>query len=178
MTETTGHKTAAGAPAPDTAAELRRLASERQRLRYLEGVLPLLGRRLREMKQEVYGGIRVTQNWSFLPGRANPGDPTAALAARAAEIALQDEYRQMEKRVRDMERERSALRRRQELLACGLRALPEEQRFLVETKIMDGRSWPETEDLYEKTYGYRLHRDTLRRRVGQAVKALTKEQTA
>ena len=52
MTETTGHKTAAGAPAPDTAAELRRLASERQRLRYLEGVLPLLGRRLREMKQE------------------------------------------------------------------------------------------------------------------------------
>ena len=178
MTKATGQGTAAGVQAPDPAAELRRLASERQRLRYLEGVLPLLGRRLREMRREVYGGIRVTQSWSFLPGRTGPGDATAALAARAADIALQDEYRQLEKRIRDMDRERSVLRRRQELLACGLRALPEEQRFLVETKIMDGRSWPETEDLYEKAYGLRLHRDTLRRRVGQAVNALTKEQTA
>ena len=73
-------------PAGLTLDELRRRAAERGRIRYLEKVIPLLIKRQRELKNGVYGGLRLTQSWAFLPGRPGPADPTAAAAARAAEI--------------------------------------------------------------------------------------------
>ena len=173
MTKATGQGTAAGVQAPDPAAELRRLASERQRLRYLEGVLPLLGRRLREMRREVYGGIRVTQSWSSLPGRPGRADPTAAVAARAAEIENQEEYRRTEQRIRALTQERDLLRRRKDLFDCCLTALPEEQRFLIEAKVLEEKSWTDVEKLYENRYGIHLHRDTLRRRLHTAVQTIS-----
>ena len=67
--------------------ELRRRAAERGRLRYLERMIPLLLKRQRELKHEVYGGIRVTQSWSSLPGRPGrairpPPSPPAPLKSK------------------------------------------------------------------------------------------------
>ena len=159
-------------PAGLTADELRRRAAERGRLRYLEKVIPLLIKRQRELKNGVYGGLRLTQSWAFLPGRPGPADPTAAAAARAAEIEQQEEYRQTEQRLRALSQERDQLRRRMDLFNCCLTALPEEQRFLLEARVLEEKSWPEVEKLYENRYGVRLHRDTLRRRLGQAVRTV------
>ena len=49
-------------PAGLTMDELRRRAAERGRLRYLEKIIPLLIKRQRELKNEVYGGLRLTQS--------------------------------------------------------------------------------------------------------------------
>ena len=155
-----------------TLQALRARASERGRLRYLEKFIPLLLQRRREIRQEIYGGVRTTQSWAFLPGRPGPADPTAAAAARAADIASNEEYRRNEQRIRELTAERDRLRRRQELFACCMTALPEEQQFLVETKVMEDRPWGELEKLYENRYGVRLHRDTLRRRLREAVRVL------
>ena len=159
-------------PAGGTLEELRRRASERRRLRYLEGVIPLLLQKLREMKREIYGDIRITQSWAFQPGRPGVGDPTAAVAARAAEITAQEEYRQTERRIRELTAERDRLRRRQDLFRCCLTALPEEQQFLIEAKVLEGKPWAELERLYENRYGERLHRDTLRRHLDQAIRTM------
>ena len=159
-------------PAGLTADELRRHAAERGRLRYLEKIIPLLIKRQRELKNGVYDGLRLTQSWAFLPGRPGPADPTAAAAARAAEIEQQEEYRQTEQRIRALSQERDQLRRRMDLFDCCLTALPEEQRFLLEARVLEEKSWPEVERLYENRYGVRLHRDTLRRRLGQAVRTV------
>ena len=152
--------------------EFRRRAAERGRLRYLEKIIPLLIKRQRELKNGVYGGLRLTQSWAFLPGRPGPADPTAAAAARAAEIEQQEEYRQTEQRLRALSQERDQLRRRMDLFDCCLTALPEEQRFLLEARVLEEKSWPEVERLYENRYGVRLHRDTLRRRLSQAVRTV------
>lgn len=162
-----------GQPAADKTLEALRLrASERRRLRYLEGVIPLLLQKLREMKRDAYGGIRVTQSWAFQPGRPGVGDPTAAVAARAADITADEEYRKNEQHLRKLMAERDQLRRRQELFRCCLNALPEEQQFLIEAKVLEDRPWAELEQLYENRYGMRLHRDTLRRRLTAAIRTM------
>ena len=153
----------------ETLAALRRQASERQRLQYLESMILLLRQKLEEMRKDIYGGIRVTQSWAFQPGRPGVGDPTAAVAVRASDIEGQEEFERTEKRLRALTRERDRLRLKQELFDCSLRALPEEERFLVEVRVMENRPWSAVENLYENQYGIRLHRDTLRRRLSAAV---------
>ena len=150
----------------------RRQISERRRLMYLESLIPLLQKKLREMKEPAYGSIRLTQNWDFLPGGAAPGNPTAAVAIRAADAENQTEYREAEEHLRAMIRERDALRGRQELFSCCLRALPEEQRFLVEAKLLEEKTWQEVETLYASRYGASPHRDTLRRHLRLALNAM------
>lgn len=162
-----------GQPAADKTLEALRLrASERRRLRYLEGVIPLLLQKLREMKRDAYGGIRVTQSWAFQPGRPGVGDPTAAVAARAADITADEEYRKNEQHLRKLMAERDQLRRRQELFRCCLTALPEEQQFLIEARVLEDKSWNELEKLYENRYSVHLHRDTLRRHLRTAIQTL------
>lgn len=154
---------------PDT---LRRCVSERMRLKYLESLIPLLEQKQRECRQDIYSGIRLTQSWEGAMAHSAPGDPTAAVAARAADLETREEYRLTEQRIRVLTQERDRLRRRQQLFTCCLTALPEEQRFLVEAKILEGKAWTSVETLYENRYGQRLHRDTLRRRLTQAVQTL------
>ena len=165
----TGHE-----PRTDCGVFLRRCASERRRLAYLEGVIPLLARRLRELRQESpYASIRVTQRWADITSSCRfPGDPTAAVAVRAADAAGQAELRETERRLRDLTFEKETLLRRQEWADCFLRALAEDQQFLVETRLLQGQPWSRVETQYEARFGVRYHRDTLRRRLAAAVQML------
>ena len=154
------------------AEHFRRQISERRRLMYLEGLIPLLQKKLREMKGNAFGSLRVTQSWAFMPRGTAVPDPTAAAAVQAAEAEHQAEYRQTQERLRALILERERLRAHQELFTCCLRALPEQHRFLVEAKLMEDRPWREVETLYAARYGSSPHRDTLRRHLHQAVQTM------
>ena len=159
-------------PGRITPDELHRAVSERRRLLYLENLIPLLRQKQRELRQDIYGSIRITQNWAFQSGKAWKADPTAAVAARAADLETQEEYSQTEQRLRALTQEREQLLRRQHFFDCCLNALPEEQRFLIEAKIVEGKTWNDIEALYENRYGSHLHRDTLRRRLSEGIRTL------
>ena len=151
---------------------LKTFRDEKGRLAYLETLVPLLIRRLREMRQDSTAGPRVTQSWSFLPRAGIIADPTGACAARAADLEQSEEYRAVQRRLQALCAERERLRRRVQLADCCLAALGDESRFLVEARLVDGRSWPQTETLYRQRYGVDYSSDTLRRKLRAACRTL------
>ena len=160
-------------PREDFGGFLRRCASERRRLAYLNGLIPLLRQKLCELRRESpYEAIRITAGWSGPAGRAVPGDPTAAVAVRAADSALRAELCRTERKLRELTAERELLSRRQDRAACCLNALREDERFVVEARVMQDLPWAQVEEAFEARFGVRYHRDTLRRRLSSAVRTL------
>ena len=159
-------------------AFLRRCASERRRLSYLDSLIPLLEKRLRELRTDSPYEVRVTANWSGMPPRPGYGDPTAAAALRAIRSDFQAEVRQTGQKFHSLALEREQLLGRQARASCYLNALTADERYLIEARVIRNTPWTRVEQEYEARFGLRYHRDTLRRRLDSAVRTLNEVTSA
>ncbi len=144
--------------------KLRRYRSDQARAEYLRRYIPLMEKRLEEMKEEALQGIGRTLPPDAVRGGAGAGNPTALLGVKAAEYALTDEMRCCRDRINSLKRECAALEAQNALTECLLSTLTEEGRFLLTRRCMDHASWSALARDYEEKYHIYFTPQTLRRR--------------
>ena len=125
--------------------KLWRYRSDQARAEYLRRYIPLMEKRLAELKEEALQGIGKALPPDAVRMASGLGDPTALLGMRAAENALTD---------------------------CLLSSLTDESRYLLTERYIKHLSWPELARRYAKHYHVDYTPLTLRRRSAQALDAL------
>ena len=105
--------------------------SDRARAEYLRRYIPLMEKRLSELKEEALQGIGRALPPDAVRVSCGPGDPTGRLAVRAAEDALTEEMRLCRDQLNGLRREAAALDAHLSLMECLLASLTEESRFLL-----------------------------------------------
>ncbi len=146
--------------------------SDRARAEYLRRYIPLMEKRLSELKEEALQGIGRALPPDAVRVSCGPGDPTGRLAVRAAEDALTEEMRLCRDQLNGLRREAAALDAHLSLMECLLASLTEESRFLLTARYLDRVSWPELARRYQERYRVDYVPLTLRRRCAHAMDAL------
>lgn len=146
--------------------------SDQARAEYLQRYIPLMEKRLSLLKEEALQNIGKAPALDAVRASAGPGDPTALMAARAAEDALTVEMRDCRDRLCRLRQESAALEAHNELMDCLLSTLTEESCWLVTCRYIDHTSWPVLAARYKERYRIDYSQLTLRRRCTQALDAL------
>ena len=147
------------------------LRSDQARAEYLRRYIPLMQKRLEEMKEEALQALGRGRPLDQMPG-AGPGDPTALLGMKAAEYALTEDMRAYRDRLGQLRRECALLEARNALTECLLASLPEEGRFLLTRRYVEHMRWPVLAREYEKQFHVDYTEQTLRRRAQRTISGL------
>ena len=145
--------------------KLWRYRSDQARAEYLRRYIPLMEKRLEEMKEDALRDIGAAQPPDAVRGASGPGNPTAVLGIRAAEYALSDEIRDFRDRLNGLRRECAALETQNALTECLLSSLPDEGRFLLTCRYVEHVGWEALARRYEERYHVDYSPLTLRRRI-------------
>lgn len=152
--------------------KLWRYRSDKARAEYLRRYIPLMEKRLAELKEEAFQSIGKALPPDAVRTASGPGDPTALLGMRAAEDALTEEMRLFRNRLWMLRRESASLDAQLALTDCLLSSLTDESRYLLTERYIKHLSWPELARRYAKHYHVNYTLLTLRRRSAQALDAL------
>ena len=151
---------------------LRRYRSDQVRAEYLRRYIPLMEKRLEEMKEEALRAIGHSLPPGAVRGMPGPGDPTAMLGAKAAEYALTDDMRDFRDRLNSLKRECAMLEAQNALTECLLASLTEEGRFLLSCRYVERMNWSALTKPYEETYRVDYSEQTLRRKIRRTLEEL------
>ena len=152
--------------------------SDRARAEYLRRYIPLMEKRLSELKEEALQGIGRALPPDAVRVSCGSGDPTGRLAVRAAEDALTEEMRLCRDRLARMKDDYAALAAQLSMTDWLLATLPEESRFLVTARLADRLRWEDLPPRYHARFGIYYSVMTLRRRCAEAVDALCQTSAA
>ena len=152
-------------------SRLWRYRSDQARKEYLRGYIPLMEQKLEYLREDAYASIGARR---WMPGGrpSGPGDPTALLAARAAEDALSPEMRACRDQLRKLRREYTELNVWLSMTECMLASLDEESRFLLTARYIDHTRWMTLPDAYHQQFHEYYSENTLRRRLYRALDTL------
>ncbi len=150
---------------------LWRNRSDRARLEYLQRCIPLMRERLERLKADELQAIGRAPAMDAVR-RGGVGDPTAALALKAAEYTLTDEMRLCAAQLRRMAREAAELEAQLAITDFLLATLPDESRFLLTQRCIEHTRWQDLTERYQARYGVYLSGMSLRRHMNQALDAL------
>ena len=151
---------------------LWRTRSDQARAEYLSKYIPLMEKRLAQMKEEALQGLGRGVCWEMPPRGGSPGDPTAQMALKAADYTMTEEMRMCRDRLRVLKKEAAALEAKLSMTQWLLETLTEESRFLLTERLIRHTRWQELPERYQERFGEYYAVLTLRRRVAQALDTL------
>ena len=152
--------------------KLWRYRSDKGRAEYLRRYIPLMQKRLAELKEEALQGIGKALPPNAVRVYSEPGDPTALLGMRAAENTLTEEMRLCRSHLRRLEQESALLDAQLAITECLLSSLTDESRYLLTERYINHLSWPRLARRYAERYKIDYTPLTLRRRSAQALDTL------
>ena len=139
------------------------------RVAFLEKEIPELEKLINDCKSSIVSDeVNITQVISDMPRGGMTSDPTGRLGAMLAEGFVPQRIREIEAELAEKKNEFSQKRITVVFVEAWLSGLSRRERFLVTAKDIDGETWTEIVDDYEREFEPKCEK-TLRRKYDTAI---------
>ena len=103
------------------------------------------------------------QTITDMPRGTTVGNPTEKLGIMLASGYVSDEIRELEAKLGELNAEYAERKKTVDFVSSWLAGLPERERWMIETQVVDGVIWREVITKYPEKFGEYRSKDTLKR---------------
>ena len=118
--------------------------------------------------------VNITQKWSVMPHGTNVGDPTGQAAEKIIDGEKSQELKQLEWEIQGKEEEMREKTMMIKYVNAWLQILNERENFVIQSKCIDGFSWDEIVDKYQKKFDVRYSPNGLKKIRNRALSKICK----
>ena len=123
-------------------------------------------------KAKVADLISITQKWDIMPHGTGVGDPTGTAAEKICDGDRTLYAKQIEK---EIENKKEELQKRTAMISyvdAWLQILSEREKFVIQSRCIDGILWGEVEEGFFQTFGLRYSQQGLKRILNRGIEKI------